>query len=199
MIVSVLFIVFAFVLVNYFEKKTLEAVLTETSDTELSWLEVSTDGTRVIVSGFAPDEANRFIATSKISSIINSERIIDQIIVKKQITPSTLEYVLEILRDDNHISVIGFVPTNSQSKKLIAKLKVIAKDFEVRNLLEVSSFPITDAWKKTLDYAISSVELLPNSKISIAKEEIWISALSESIDDKIRIENQLTSLDPGSF
>ena len=199
LIVSVLFIVFAFVLVNYFEKKTLEAVLTETSDTELSWLEVSTDGTRVIVSGFAPDEANRFIATSKISSIINSERIIDQIIVKKQITPSTLEYVLEILRDDNHISVIGFVPTNSQSKKLIAKLKVIAKDFEVRNLLEVSSFPITDAWKKTLDYAIASVELLPNSKISIAKEEIWILALSESIDDKIRIENQLTSLDPGFF
>ena len=199
LIVSVLFIVFAFVLVNYFEKRTLEAVLTETSDTELSWLEVSTDGTRVIVSGFAPDEANRFIATSKISSIINSERIIDQIIVKKQITPSTIEYVLEILRDDNHISVIGFVPTNLQSKKLIAKLKVIAKDLEVRNLLEVSSFPITDAWKKTLDYAIASVELLPNSKISIAKEEIWISALSENIDDKIRIENQLTSLDPGFF
>ena len=199
LIVSVLFIVFAFVLVNYFEKKTLEVVLKETSDTELSWLEVSTDGTRVIVSGFAPDEANRFIATSKISSIINSERIIDQIIVKKQITPSTIEYVLEILRDDNHISVIGFVPTNLQSKKLIAKLKVLAKDLEVRNLLEVSSFPITDAWKKTLDYAISSVKLLPNSKISIAKEEIWISALSESIDDKIRIENQLTSLDPGFF
>ena len=199
LIVSFLFIVFAFVLVNYFQKKTLEAVLKETSDTELSWLEVSTDGTRVIVSGFAPDEANRFIATSKISSIINSERIIDQIIVKKQITPSTIEYVLEILRDDNHISVIGFVPTNLQSKKLIAKLKVLAKDLEVRNLLEVSSFPITDAWKKTLDYAIASVELLPNSKISIAKEEIWISALSESIDDKIRIENQLTSLDPGFF
>ena len=199
LIVSVLFIVFAFVLVNYFEKKTLEVVLKETSDTELSWLEVSTDGTRVIVSGFAPDEANRFIATSKISSIINSERIIDQIIVKKQITPSTIEYVLEILRDDNHISVIGFVPTNLQSKKLIMKLKVIAKDLEVRNLLEVSSFPITDAWKKTLDYAIASVELLPNSKISIAKEEIWISALSENIDDKIRIENQLTSLDPGFF
>ena len=199
LIVSFLFIVFAFVLVNYFQKKTLEAVLKETSDTELSWLEVSTDGTRVIVSGFAPDEANRFIATSKISSIINSERIIDQIIVKKQITPSTIEYVLEILRDDNHISVIGFVPTNLQSKKLIAKLKVIAKDLEVRNLLEVSSFPITDAWKKTLDYAIASVELLPNSKISIAKEEIWISALSENIDDKIRIENQLTSLDPGFF
>ena len=196
---SFLFIVFAFVLVNYFQKKTLEAVLKETSDTELSWLEVSTDGTRVIVSGFAPDEANRFIATSKISSIINSERIIDQIIVKKQITPSTIEYVLEILRDDNHISVIGFVPTNLQSKKLIAKLKVLAKDLEVRNLLEVSSFPITDAWKKTLDYAISSVKLLPNSKISITKEEIWISALSESIDDKIRIENQLTSLDPGFF
>jgi OOP family OmpA-OmpF porin len=199
LIVSFLFIVFAFVLVNYFQKKTLEAVLKETSDTELSWLEVSTDGTRVIVSGFAPDEANRFIATSKISSIINSERIIDQIIVKKQITPSTIEYVLEILRDDNHISVIGFVPTNLQSKKLIAKLKVLAKDLEVRNLLEVSSFPITDAWKKTLDYAISSVKLLPNSKISIAKEEIWISALSESIDDKIRIENQLISLDPGFF
>ena len=199
LIVSVLFIVLASVLVNYFEKKTLEAVLKETSDTELSWLEVSTDGTRVIVSGFAPDEANRFIATSKISSIINSERIIDQIIVKKLITPSSMEYVLEILRDDNHISVIGFVPTNLQSKKLIAKLKVLAKDLEVRNLLEVSSFPITDAWKRTLDYAISSVKLLPNSKISIAKEEIWISALSESIDDKIRIENQLTSLDPGFF
>lgn len=199
LIVSVLFIVLASVLVNYFEEKTLEAVLKETSDTELSWLEVSTDGTRVIVSGFAPDEANRFIATSKISSIINSERIIDQITVKKQITPSSMEYVLEILRDDNHISVIGFVPSKLQSKELISKLEIITKKLKVHNLLEVSSFPMTDAWKKTLDYAIASVEFLPNSKISIANEEIWISALSESVDDKIRIENQLTSLDPGLF
>ena len=45
LIVSVLFIVLASVLVNYFEEKTLEAVLKETSDTELSWLEVSTDRT----------------------------------------------------------------------------------------------------------------------------------------------------------
>ena len=199
LIISILFVLLAFALVNYFENKTLEVVLEETSDTELSWLVVSTDGTQVIVGGFAPDEANRFSAISKISSVINSERIINQIIVKKQNISPALDYVLEILRDDDYVSVIGFVPSKLQSDELISKLEVIAKELTVHNLLEVSSFPITDAWKATLDYAIDSVKILPNSKVSIAKEEIWISALSESIEDKIRIENQLTSLDPGFF
>ena len=52
LIISILFVLLAFALVNYFENKTLEVVLEETSDTELSWLVVSTDGTQVIVGGF---------------------------------------------------------------------------------------------------------------------------------------------------
>ena len=199
LITSISFVLLAFALVIYFENKTLKVVLTETSDTELSWLEVSMDGTQIIVGGFAPDEANRFSAISKISSVINPERIINQIIVKKQNIPLKLDYVLEILRDDDYVSVIGFIPSKSQSDELISKLEVITKEMKVHNLLEISSFPITDAWKTTLDYAIDSVKILPNSKVSIAKEEIWISALSESADDKIRIENKLASLNPGLF
>jgi OOP family OmpA-OmpF porin len=199
LITFISFVLLAFALVIYFENKTLKAVLTETSDTELSWLEVSMDGTQIIVGGFAPDEANRFSAISKISSVINPERIINQIIVKKQNIPLKLDYVLEILRDDDYVSVIGFIPSKSQSDELISKLEVITKEMKVHNLLEISSFPITDAWKTTLDYAIDSVKILPNSKVSIAKEEIWISALSESADDKIRIENKLASLNPGLF
>ena len=199
LITSISFVLLAFALVIYFENKTLKVVLTETSDTELSWLEVSMDGTQIIVGGFAPDEANRFSAISKISSVINPERIINQIIVKKQNISLKLDYVLEILRDDDYVSVIGFIPSKSQSDELISKLEVITKEMKVHNLLEISSFPITDAWKTTLDYAIDSVKILPNSKVSIAKEEIWISALSESADDKIRIENKLASLNPGLF
>ena len=199
LITSISFVLLAFALVIYFENKTLKVVLTETSDTELSWLEVSMDGTQIIVGGFAPDEANRFSAISKISSVINPERIINQIIVKKQNIPLKLDYVLEILRDDDYVSVIGFIPSKLQSDELISKLEVITKEMKVHNLLEISSFPITDAWKTTLDYAIDSVKILPNSKVSIAKEEIWISALSESADDKIRIENKLASLNPGLF
>jgi len=199
LITSISFVLLAFALVIYFENKTLKVVLTETSDTELSWLEVSMDGTQIIVGGFAPDEANRFSAISKISSVINPERIINQIIVKKQNISLKLDYVLEILRDDDYVSVIGFIPSKLQSDELISKLEVITKEMKVHNLLEISSFPITDAWKTTLDYAIDSVKILPNSKVSIAKEEIWISALSESADDKIRIENKLASLNPGLF
>ena len=152
LILSVSLIASSFALVSFYEAKTLRLLKKETSDSELSWLNVSIDGTSVLVSGIAPNEASRFKAITLVSSIINSALITDKIEIKKDIILPKLNYTLELLRDDDEITLLGFLPEainiedvdgfNPDKYKFILKkenngnseIPVTTGDFVVKNL-----------------------------------------------------------------
>ena len=199
LILSILVAVASFSLVKFFENKTLGLIYQNTLDTELNWLDVSVDGTKVIAHGIAPDESSRYVAIAIISSIINPKRLVDEIIVKKQIIPLEHRYFLEFSRDDSYITAIGFVPSIQYSDDLILRLESIIENAKVTNLLDSSTFQLNSAWYETVDFAIQSMKALPNSKITITNNEISVFALSAGVEDKIRIQNKLQDLDPGHF
>ena len=116
------FMILSFALVSFYEEKTLRILKKATSDVELRWLDMSTNGTMVLVSGTAPNEGDRFKAINLISSIINSKSIIDEIEVNKDLILSKLNYSLEILRDDDDITLVGFVPEKIKTAKLLAEV-----------------------------------------------------------------------------
>ena len=53
LILSILVAVASFSLVKFFENKTLGLIYQNTLDTDLNWLDVSVDGTKVIAHGIA--------------------------------------------------------------------------------------------------------------------------------------------------
>ena len=136
LILSILVAVASFSLVKFFENKTLGLIYQNTLDTELNWLDVSVDGTKVIAHGIAPDESSRYVAIAIISSIINPKRLVDEIIVKKQIIPLEQRYFLEFSRDHSYLTAIGFVPSIQYSDDLILRLESIIENLSLIHISE---------------------------------------------------------------
>ena len=193
------FMILSFALVSFYEEKTLRILKKTTSDVELGWLDISTNGTTVLVSGTAPSEANRFKAITLISSIINSELIMDQIEVKKDLILPKLNYTLELLRDDDDITLVGFIPKKIKTEKLLSELTAISENASITNLLETAEYPSSSGWAKTLNYAVDSLSMLPNSKISLFKNKIIITALSDSLEQGEILKKKLLASNPGFF
>ncbi len=193
------FMILSFALVSFYEEKTLRILKKTTSYVELGWLDISTNGTTVLVSGTAPSEANRFKAITLISSIINSELIMDQIEVKKDLILPKLNYTLELIRDDDDITLVGFIPKKIKTEKLLSELTAISENASITNLLETADYPSSSGWTKTLNYAVDSLSMLPNSKISLFKNKIIITALSDSLEQGEILKKKLLASNPGFF
>ena len=137
LILSVSLIVSSFALVSFYEAKTLRLLKKETSDSELSWLNITIDGTSVLVDGIAPNEASRFKAITIVSSVINSALITDRIEIKKDIILPKLNYTLEFLRDDDDITLVGFVPKAVKIEELLYDLRAISDSTSINICLRL--------------------------------------------------------------
>jgi OOP family OmpA-OmpF porin len=199
LILSVSLIVSSFALVSFYEAKTLRLLKKETSDSELSWLNITIDGTSVLVDGFAPNEASRFKAITIVSSVINSALITDRIEIKKDIILPKLNYTLEFLRDDDDITLVGFVPKAVKIEELLYDLRAISDSTSINNLSETIEYSTAPGWKKTLNFAVDSLRMLPNSKITLQENKILITALSDSFEQGEVLRKKLNSSNPGFF
>ena len=199
LILSVSLIASSFALVSFYEAKTLRLLKKETSDSELSWLNISIDGTSVLVSGTAPNEAGRFKAITLVSSTINSALITDKIEIKKDIILPKLDYTLELLRDDDDITLLGFLPEAIKIEDLFFDLRAISDRISINNLSETLDYATSPGWKTTLNFAVDSLRMLTNSKITLKENKILISALSDSFEQGEIMRKKLNSLNPGFF
>ncbi|MFL2788102.1 MAG: hypothetical protein ACJZ8U_04045, partial [Paracoccaceae bacterium] len=199
LVLSVSLIASSFALVSFYEAKTLRLLEKETSDSELSWLNISIDGTSVLVSGTAPNEAGRFKAITLVSSTINSALITDKIEIKKDIILPKLDYTLELLRDDDDITLLGFLPEAIKIEDLFFDLRTISDRVSINNLSETLNYATLPGWKTTLNFAVDSLRMLTNSKITLKENKILISALSDSFEQGEILRKKLNSLNPGFF
>lgn len=199
LMLSIIFVVSSMFLVSLYEKRMLQTLEEVTSNSDLNWLNINVDGMRVSVSGTAPDEANGFKAISIINSIINSSLITNEIQVKRDIILPKLNYAFELLRDDDEITLVGFIPTEVKLEDLISDLTDISKNISINNLSEVVEYPFLKGRKAALNYLVKSLKILPNSKISLSGNEIFITALSDSFEHGELIREKLTASKPDFF
>ncbi|MCF6233164.1 MAG: OmpA family protein [Rhodobacteraceae bacterium] len=161
-----------------------------------TWAEVEADGLKVILSGTAPDEAVRFSAKSLIGSIIDAARIIDAMQIKAQADIVAPRFSAEVLRNDSGISIIGLIPVSTDRVALMAQLGKIDKEGQVSDLLQVARYPVPRGWQDAMDFAVVALDQLPRSKISISAGQVMITAISEDIEAKRRLEAELTRAAP---
>ena len=76
----------------------------------LDWTSVAVDGLQVRLTGTAPNEATRFRAVTLAGQVVDATRVIDamQVDPGKPVRPP--DFSIEILRNDDGISLIGLVP-----------------------------------------------------------------------------------------
>ena len=109
---AVISVLIATTAVNFVEKISHDQIKKQLLNGGVDWVDVKTIGLQVFLVGDAPDEAGRFNALSLAGTVVDAERLIDQmnIIDSSNIEPPTLK--LEISKNEKAISVYGFVPEN---------------------------------------------------------------------------------------
>ncbi len=184
------------VAVAFWAKDRIETVTQNDLNLALSqsgheWTNVTVDGLSAQLIGTAPDEATRFAALSVAGTVVDASRLIDSMDVIAAAAIQAPDFSIEILNNEDGISLIGLAPLESDPESITDSVTAIAGDASVSDLLEVADFPVPEGWPQTLAYGIDVLDTLPRSKISIAPGRLTIKAVAASQDDKERLEQRL--------
>ena len=155
------------------------------------WAEVTTNGLQVALIGTAPNEATRFAALSAAGRIVDASRILDQMNVKATAALSAPAFSIEILKNDDGMSLIGLVPTESDPDTILERARRIAGTARITDLLESADYAPPIGWERALTFGLNALETLPRSKISISPNRVAITAAAPDRDAKRRIERAL--------
>ena len=165
-------------------------------ENELTWARVAVDGLQVTLSGRAPDEAARFNALSVAGGVVDATRVIDQMEVAPGQSIDPPDFSVEILRNVDGISLIGLIPAATDREAVLDRVRAIAGDTTVTDLLEVGDYPVPDSWEDALDYALTALGQLPRSKISVGESRVAITAIMDDAEGQRRIETELARAAP---
>jgi OOP family OmpA-OmpF porin len=155
------------------------------------WAGVNVDGLQVVLDGIAPDETARFRALNAAGGVVEAARLIDAMSVVDPTAIDPPRFSVEILRNDDGISLIGLIPTVTDREVLVNSVRDIARGATVIDLLDTADFSEPEGWRTALSYGISALADLPRSKISIGPGRLELRAISESSEEKRRLESDL--------
>lgn len=173
------------------EDRSVVSVRETLVDRGYEWASVLGDGLQVILEGEAPTEATRFRAISAAGGIVDASRVIDNMSVAESGNIKAPDFVIEILRNDSGVSLIGLIPADTDREQLAKRITNLAKGQPVTDLLETADYPVPETWRPALNYAVRALEMLPRSKISVSANRVAVNAISDSAAEKSRLETSL--------
>lgn len=179
------------------ERRTRQIVSHELSLAGLDWVKVTTDGLQVRLAGTAPNEATRFRVIAVVDAAVDASRVHDQMQTApaKQIDPP--RFSVELLRNDDGISLIGLVPASTGHEAIARKVAAVSGDGKkVHDLLETADAPVPEGWDDALNFGLTALKLLPHSKISIAAGHVVVTGISDSRTQQHDYETALTNATP---
>uniref|UniRef100_UPI00025599E1 BON domain-containing protein n=1 Tax=Oceanicola sp. S124 TaxID=1042378 RepID=UPI00025599E1 len=159
---------------------------------DLAWAEVAADGLQVVLSGVAPTEARRFSAKSVASTVVDASRVIDSMQVQSRTGIAPPRFSVEILRNGPELSLIGLIPMQFDRDDLVERAERLRGVDDVSDLLQTADYPVPRGWNETVDYALIALRLLPQSKISLSANSVSITAMSQSTEEKRKLQAELT-------
>lgn len=183
---------------GYVEEASREAVETRLRGAGLDWAEVRTDGLEIMLTGTAPDEPARFRAITSAGAVVDPDRVVDAMDVAARGPATPPNFTLEILRNENGVSVIGLMPGSETAAALDRKLARAGGGarLEVTNMVETADYPAPEDWEETLDFALEAIEDLPRSKVSVAPGRITVTAVADSDAERVTLERDLNRTKP---
>ena len=182
--------------VAYWAKNKVETVALTDLSLVLSqaghdWTDITVDGLTVELTGVAPDEATRFAALSTAGTVVDASRIVDNMGVVAAAAIAPPEFKIEILKNEDGVSLIGLVPLASDPAVIVEAVTAAAGEAEVSELLETADFPVPSGWDMALSYGIEVLDSLPRSKLTVGPGKLAIKAVAESEEDRARLERRL--------
>ncbi|MEM6729823.1 MAG: hypothetical protein AAF618_15060, partial [Pseudomonadota bacterium] len=114
------------------------------------WAEVEADGLQVVISGEAPTEATRFNVLTAASGIVDAARVIDNMSIFEAEPAAPPRFLVEMLRNDGDISLIGLIPASTDRQGIIGRLENAAEGARITDLMEAADYPAPPDWRASL-------------------------------------------------
>lgn len=160
------------------------------------WITVESDGLQLRLTGTAPSEVDRFHAVAEAGDIVAPQRIIDKIRVATTEILTAPEFRIELLRNDQGISLIGLVPASTDRAALSGALREDTAAPKVSDLLESTDYPAPPQWKEAVEFALRAVQLTPRAKISVEPARVEIVAVAQTRAEKGRLTAEFERAKP---
>jgi OOP family OmpA-OmpF porin len=173
------------------EDASQSGVQSELAREGMTWADVHAEGLQVFLTGVAPTEAERFKAISAAGRVVDAARVIDNMQIEATAGIAPPRFSVEILRNDAGIQLIGLIPETSDRERLLRDLRRLDGAPKVTDFLETAAYDMPDGWQTALNYALSALEELPRSKISVEAGRVSVTAMSDSPEDRRAIEQTL--------
>lgn len=193
---AALSVVTAVIAVGAIETRSEQAVQSALTLEGQSWVNVEADGLLLHLTGMAETEALRFRALSIAGTVVDAAHLIDEMEVRPAAEIRAPDFSVELLRNDDGISLIGLIPSSENREEVVNQLGNIAGAGGISDMLETADYPIPEGWENALEFGLDALEDLPRSKISIRPNAVTITAITESADQKTRLETALNRRAP---
>lgn len=175
----------------FIEKRAREDVQLALSTGGQDWVEITTDGLQVHLSGTAPTEVERFRAMTGASSAVDPSRVVDDMTVASVEALTPPEFKVELLRDNDGISLIGLVPAKTDRAGLVRTLKNETAAPKITDLLNSADYAVPENWQDALTFGMRAAQMAANAKISIRPGHVQVAAITDSRAEKGRLETEL--------
>ncbi|MGB3409392.1 MAG: OmpA family protein [Jannaschia sp.] len=184
----------AWVAAEFVERTSRDAVNAGLAEADMGWAEVHTDGLQLILSGRAPDERARFRAVTTAGRIVDPGRVVDAMDVTERAAVVAPRFALEILRNDDVISLIGLMPQETAEDDIAGLLA--DETMTITNMVERVDYAVPDTWLPAVRFAVSALDRLPRAKISVQPGRVRITAVADSDPARQRLEAELARARP---
>lgn len=155
------------------------------------WVGVATDGLQVRLTGTAPTELDRFRAVTQAGGVVDPSRVVDAMTVASAEAMTPPDFKVELLRNDQGISLIGLVPASTDRAGLVRALRAETAAPQVTDLLETANYAVPEGWDAAIRYGRQAAQMAARAKISVQPGRVTISAVADSRDEKVRLEAAL--------
>lgn len=181
---------------TYVEERAAQDVERALESEGHDWVHVRTDGLQVRLTGTAPSEVARFRALSRAGTAVDASRIVDEMTVAAVDALTPPEFKVELLRNDQGVSLIGLVPAATDRAAILRDLREERASVPVTDLLESADYPLPPLWDAALRFGLQALQMAGPAKISITPGVVTVVALADSAQHKARLEAALQNARP---
>lgn len=192
-LVSVLVAWGAAVLVENISARAVKSMLLTEG---ITFASVAPDGLQIHLSGTAPTEAMRYKVVNMVGGLIDSSRIRDRLEVTPVKAIEAPRFSVEMLRNDDGIQLIGLLPESDTLQGIKDAAQALNPETPLADMLETAAYPAPTGWDAALKYGLDALTMLPRSKISVAADQVAITAIAKSEAEKRSFTTQLNSARP---
>lgn len=181
---------------NFIERQAAGDVRLALRIANHEWVKVDTNGLQVRLTGTAPSEVQRFRATAQAATAVDASRIIDDMTVATTEALTPPQFKIELLRNEDGISLIGLVPASTDRDRLMRDLDAETAAPKVTDLLESAEYPAPDGWEAAVEFGLNAMQMVSRAKISIQPGAVGVDAVTDSRAEKGRLETELSRSRP---